>query len=81
VTVKKSDVTLHFLKETARSWSNFQMVTVESLYGFCTALGTIIFVLIFLNYYLEAKSEPEPEPEPVVIAKTVKKGKRSGQKS
>jgi hypothetical protein len=41
------------------------MGAVETLYGFCTLLGTAIFALIFLNYYLEARNEPEAEePEP-----------------
>jgi hypothetical protein len=40
------------------------MVTVDGLYSFCTVLGTFIFGLIFLNYYLEADHEPEPEHVP-----------------
>jgi hypothetical protein len=40
------------------------MGAVETLYGFCTFLGTAIFALIFLNYYVEATDEPErPKPE------------------
>lgn len=33
------------------------MGAMESLYKVCTYLGTLIFLLLFLNYYLEAKSE------------------------
>ena len=30
---------------------------VRTLYKTCTFLGTLIFILIFVNYYLEAKEE------------------------
>lgn len=33
------------------------MGAMESLYKVCTYLGTLIFILLFLNYYLEAKGE------------------------
>lgn len=35
------------------------MGAMETLYKVCTGLGTTIFALIFLNYYLEAKDEGE----------------------
>jgi hypothetical protein len=56
------------------------MGSVETLYGFCTFLGTAIFALIFLNYYLEASNEPETEePEPVKPEK-VSRADRKGRK-
>ena len=33
------------------------MGAMENLYKMCTFLGTVIFILLFLNYYLEAKDE------------------------
>jgi hypothetical protein len=56
------------------------MGAVETLYGFCTFLGTAIFALIFLNYCLEASKEPEtqtPEPsKPERISKADRKGRK-----
>jgi len=39
------------------------MGTMETLYAACTGLGTVIFILIFVNYYLESGDEEEaPAP-------------------
>ena len=46
------------------------MVSMESLYGLCTGLGTIIFILIFANYFLEGQETREKEPADA--ARTVK---------
>ena len=36
-------------------------MTMESLYSTCTALGTAIFILIFLNYFLEGQADRNDE--------------------
>lgn len=42
-----------------------KMGSMESLYKVCTYLGTLIFILLFLNYYLEAKGEVSSSEEEV----------------
>lgn len=39
------------------------MGAMETLYKVCTGLGTTIFALIFLNYYLEGKEEVDETGE------------------
>jgi len=35
------------------------MGTMETLYVTCTSLGTLMFVLVFANYFLDSGEEPE----------------------
>lgn len=56
------------------------MGAMESLYKVCTYLGTLIFLLLFLNYYLEAKGEvSSAEDGPVVDSD--KRKQRSSKKA
>ena len=71
-------------RDSDRLFSHEKMFTMASLYRFCTLLGTAIFILLFLNYYLDSTPEeeiPEEEIEKEKNTKSKTKPKHTNRRS